>query len=593
VTTTQADDRRVVLLRDGRWPAIPGVCCLRHSLLAAFTSAGVGVEEASYDPSADRAPACVSPAALVIAESFDAAQAAADATSGYRVWALAFPPEQVFLGVASEFADRVADAGWGGFITDSELARESVERAAANRRARVVVFPPIARDRPCPHCRTATAVDTAAIPDVALLAYWRRAVVEERADEPYSFAAARLRGLSARWADQDWPGWSEGASTTPMQCPDDSFATEWTAATQDDCARRLWRSMRPTTRSGAPRRALLTGFDLRFARDLAERLATRGDLRMTVDEWPVVSTGSPQTEKLVDDAQSIFAEWARPNAVWLSERKRRDQVLVVRLHRYEIDAVFPREINIDNVDAVVYIAPQFGRRIRDELGWPSEKLVYVPNFLDVDWLDRPKLPQARFVLGFVGLELIRKRFDLALDLLTEVRRHDPRFTMRVRSVMPWDNRYAWLNPQERAHVGWWSARIERDPLLRNAVIFDPPGRDMGRWYRQVGFIVSTSDEEGCHSSVAEGMASGAVPVVRPWPGAVEVYDTRWVHVGTLDAVRAILAGADASAWTAAAAEAKAEIRRTNAPDMVISAWSDLLHGDIKGARKHFAHCAGM
>ena len=33
-----------------------------------------------------------------------------------------------------------------------------------------------------------------------------------------------------------------------------------------------------------------------------------------------------------------------------------------------------------------------GPRIRDEIGWPKEKLVYIPNFLDIDWFDRPKLP---------------------------------------------------------------------------------------------------------------------------------------------------------------------------------------------------------
>ncbi len=83
---------------------------------------------------------------------------------------------------------------------------------------------------------------------------------------------------------------------------------------------------------------------------------------------------------------------------------------------------YPRDIAMENVDAVVHVSPLVGRRIRGELGWPAEKLVYIPNFLDVDWLDRPKLPDARFGIGMVGMEWANKRLDLALDVLAEVRR---------------------------------------------------------------------------------------------------------------------------------------------------------------------------
>lgn len=36
-------------------------------------------------------------------------------------------------------------------------------------------------------------------------------------------------------------------------------------------------------------------------------------------------------------------------------------------------------------------------------------------------------------------------------------------------------------------------------------------------------MLSTSDIEGCHTAVAEGMASGAKPVIFDWPGAEDVY----------------------------------------------------------------------
>lgn len=332
---------------------------------------------------------------------------------------------------------------------------------------------------------------------------------------------------------------------------------------------------------------LVSGYDLKFAAGLAAALARRDGLRVTVDPWRELGHPGRLTRWRLGRADAVLAEWARTSAVWLAQRKRAGQFLVVRLHRFELDSAYPRQIPVDRVDAVVYIAPLFGRRIRDELGWPTDKLVYIPNHLDVAALDRPKLPEARFTLGMVGVEWSRKRFDLALDLLAALRRQDRRYRLAVRSVLPWHNPYVWARPDERAYVARWRQRLERDPLLREAVRFDRPGRDMARWYRGVSHLVSTSDAEGSHLSVAEAMAAGTVPVVRHWPGATEVYDRQWVYRDPDEAVAAVLADAEPDRWRQRAARAWAEIRCSHDPGRVVAAWADLLHGDPTAARAHF------
>ena len=553
-------------------------------------------------------PAALREADLVIAESLEVAADLKGRLPAARVWALALPPEWLpppasvafaplgTAGPAAAYTELLSSVSeWvGGLFTDSELARSSVERAASRTRVRVLLFPPLAADRPCPECAGASPAAVATPLDGTVepadqLAVWRSLADAPQAELPYSFVAARRLGLAARWAPAARWDWPHETQVSPLPTIADAAPEAWTASVQDGSARTALAAARPVSPQPprARRRALITGFDLKFARELGDQLAKRTDLTVTQDDWADVNKPSPHTDQRVAEAEAIFAEWARPSAVRMSRSKRPDQFLAVRLHRFEMEAPYPRDIVIDNVDAVVYIAPLFGRRIRDELGWPVEKLVYIPNYIDLTWFDRPKLPAARFTLGMVGIHGLIKRLDLGLDILREVRRVDNRFTLRVRSDMPWDNKYHWAKAEERDYAGWWSERIDNDPLLRGAVVFDRPGRDMARWYRQIGHMLSPSDFEGSHASITEGMASGSVPVVRPWPGAGELYAKQWLHASAAEAASSILASADDAVWRERSATAQAEIRETHDHEAVVRAWADLLHGDLGAARGHF------
>ncbi|MEV6970305.1 hypothetical protein AB0M47_34880 [Hamadaea sp. NPDC051192] len=639
-------DGDVLLLRDRRWPAAPGVCCWRHAIAETLTEAGMTVSTADLDPTPADPPESGPPGAgraarlprvvrrpaglayrgvknvtgamrtglqaytsegsrakaatrqlatdlhradLVVAESTGVAEAAlAAGAPGSRLWTLVLPRERLLPGRETGLAGQIARIApeIGGFLTDSELARESVERAAVTTRLRVEVFPPLAVDRPCPDCAQTEPAD---LPESAApLAIWHD-LLSGQPVGGYSFAAARWAGQGAAWDPAPLLDWTQAGRGVPLTIPAAEPAEPWTADQQRTAVARMTAATLPVrTGSARPRRrVLVSGYDLKFARELCARLDARDDLDVTLDSWPDLGRPSPRTSRLLAEADTVLAEWARPSAVWLSRHKRPGQHLIVRLHRYELDFPYPRDIDMDAVDAVVHVSPPIRARIRAELGWPDEKLVYLPNYLDVDWFDRPKLPDARFGLGFVGIDFLNKRLDLALDLLAQVRRKDPRFTLQVRSTMPWDNVYAWPRDEERAFVGWCLERISRDPLLRGAVHFDSPGRDMAGWYRKVGHVLSMSDIESFHLAAAEGMASGAVPVLRPWPGAAEIYAAEWIQPSVDAAAEFVLASADAASWAERGSRARAEIRRTADPVATVAAWADLLHGDVAAAQARF------
>jgi glycosyltransferase involved in cell wall biosynthesis len=359
--------------------------------------------------------------------------------------------------------------------------------------------------------------------------------------------------------------------------------------TMPQAAQRLRRYLAaaiPARRAGITARlnVVVAGHDLKFFRPLLDYLRLQPDLEVKVDQWTALGKHDPQVSReLAAWADVVICEWCGPNAVWYSKHKRRGSRLLVRLHRFELTAAYPGDLRIGAVDQVICVSKHYARLVREQLGWPEAKVVTVPNVLDISQLDRPKLAGAQFHLGIVGVVPARKRLDLALDVLAELRRNDDRYLLFVKSSMPWEHWWVWQNPEERAHFTAVLRRAQRDELLRGAVVFDDAGPDVAAWLRRVGFVLSASDDESFHMAPAEGMASRAVPVIRHWPGAETIYDTRWIHEGPPGMAAAIAACGDEQAWHEAAGIAHVQAAARWSLPQVSATWHRLLTTDLEPA----------
>ncbi|MBW8484634.1 glycosyltransferase [Actinomadura sp. PM05-2] len=330
---------------------------------------------------------------------------------------------------------------------------------------------------------------------------------------------------------------------------------------------------------GRKLRVGIAGHDLKFFTRLLDYLNSRPDMEVRVDHWSALRVHDPaKGEELLDWADVILCEWCGPNALWYAERKRPGQRLLVRLHRFELYADWPRKLAIDNVDKVICVSPHYRDLTLAKTGWPSDKVVVIPNWVDDKQLDRPKLEGAEHHLGFIGLAPSRKRFDLALDVLEELRRDDPRFTLFVKSKLPWDYWWIWQKPEERAHFEEAFRRVRRSPLLSGGVVFDDYGRDVAAWLRRIGFVLSTSDDESFHLAPAEGMAAGAVPALLNWPGADTIYDTRWIHRSTTEMAQSIADTVRLGRWDADRRDGRAQVRAAYGLDEVCAQLVDALAG---------------
>jgi glycosyltransferase involved in cell wall biosynthesis len=291
-----------------------------------------------------------------------------------------------------------------------------------------------------------------------------------------------------------------------------------------------------------PRRVFVSGHDLKFIRPLISDLSSSREFEIELDEHADhAMSDDTAARKHIPWADSVFCEWAMGNAVWFSRRKRPGQALIVRLHLQEVQARLPFlwQIHWHAVDHLVCICHHTYDWLCAEFPVLRGKAIVIYNPIDASGVfSLPKMPHSEFNLGFVGMVPKRKRLDIAFDILTRLRSIDERYTLHVKGRKPKD--YPWMH-QRKSELAWYRALEQRIDLgpHRNAVVIDPHGADMPDWYSAMGFILSTSDFEGSHQAIAEGMAAGCIPVIRSWDGADRVYPGRFVFDGIEDAVSKI------------------------------------------------------
>ncbi|MBW3606279.1 MAG: glycosyltransferase family 4 protein [Actinobacteria bacterium] len=324
--------------------------------------------------------------------------------------------------------------------------------------------------------------------------------------------------------------------------------------------------------SARPPRVLVATHDRKFFDAISTHLQHCG-VTVRFDQWDGhAKHDEVASAALRDWADVIICEWALGNAVWYSRHRRAGQRVIVRLHRMELDTEFPAAVAIDNVDRVVVVSELFRDKAVAQLGWPADRIAVVPNWVDTVTLDRPKLPGARFHLGLLGWIPHRKRVDRALDVIERLATDDDRWRLYLGGKLPWELRWVWMRLDEREYLTAQLDRIRESPVLRRAVSIDGNQRNVASWLRKIGFVLSPSDDESFHLAPAEGMASGAVPVIWPWETAPQVYGRRWLCADVDRAVAAITA----TDWETERQAAQRYVGEHYPLEPVVAAWADLV-----------------
>ena len=290
---------------------------------------------------------------------------------------------------------------------------------------------------------------------------------------------------------------------------------------------------------------LFCGHDLKFLTPVINFVKSMPDVSVVVQQTcghKMTLAEEKEAQNNIEKADIVFCEWALGNAVWFSHHKRAGQLLIVRMHAQEFQADLPylAQMDFDSVDTVVVICQEAVDYMAKHYPKAKVKLIYNP----IDIINRfscAKKAASDHHLGFLGMVPFRKRPDLALEIFEQCVAADRYFKLHIKGKRPSD--FPWMSSRKN-EMAQYEERFDR-PLTQSShktsVYFDGFDPNPGEWYAKCGFILSTSDFEGSHQAVAEGMAQGCIPIIRDWKSADRLYPKEYVWHDVSDAAGKILA----------------------------------------------------
>lgn len=187
--------------------------------------------------------------------------------------------------------------------------------------------------------------------------------------------------------------------------------------------------------------------------------------------------------------------------------------IICRLHSYEAFTEMPSQVDWSKVDQVIFV----NKSVREIVGHRLPATVPATIIYNGVQMERFALPSdkpATKKIGSVGYINYKKNPALLLYAFKKIHEYDPSYTLHI----------AGTHQDPRLEL-YMSNFLKRHPL---PVYFEGWVEDMPSWYYDKQFVISTSLFESFHYSIAEGMASGCLPLIHDWYGSDYLYPTEYL-----------------------------------------------------------------
>jgi|GEM_PF-3750478 len=289
----------------------------------------------------------------------------------------------------------------------------------------------------------------------------------------------------------------------------------------------------------------------------------------------------PLDVELLEWADVVFCEWCVHGMVWLTRHLPSQTKLICRLHSFEAYGPWPLMVDWSRVDHLTFVADHIREYLDDSLNLSRFKnltLSTVTPAHPVENFILEKNKDAAKTLGMMGYNNSNKNPLLALRILKQLTEADTEWKLRLVGH-DWSGKV--LTESEEKYRNEFYQFIE-DHQLETHVIFDNWTYDVQDWLQKVGFMISASTREGTHEAIAQGMSSGAIPVVRKWPlslrwkGAERRYPTALLFETPDEATQKILQISNEGSLSEKSKQFTEEAKQRFTPQVVVSQISEMI-----------------
>lgn len=282
----------------------------------------------------------------------------------------------------------------------------------------------------------------------------------------------------------------------------------------------------------------------------------------------------------MEAADVVFADWADRGAVWTAMQLPREVRLVLRIHSMDALSPWIHVLDWSRVADVVFVSTHLRDVVLAQVGQrlTRTRVHVIPNLVEMDRFSQVTHGDGPHrTLGLIGWAQTVKDPVWALEVLARLRAHDPSWRLQLIGT---DFQVGSVR-SSRDYAQDFRRRLVAEDVLGSIDFIDYTD-DLPGHLASVDHILSTSLRESFGVGLVEGVAAGAVPVVRDWPmvrrygGPHTLYPQEWIVGDVAAAVERIRATCDAGTWSAASARARAEATASFDPAEIARRYREVL-----------------
>jgi glycosyltransferase involved in cell wall biosynthesis len=243
-----------------------------------------------------------------------------------------------------------------------------------------------------------------------------------------------------------------------------------------------------------------------FGKDIAEHFNFHHNMRI------FQGNSIEEIRKLLEWADLAWFEWCDQLLIEATKLPKQCPV-ICRLHSYEAFTNMPDAVDWTKVDKLVLVNQSVDKVmsiLHPKVALPR---IIIPNGVDTTRFRIPSDKKYGKNVCSVGYINYKKDPTLMLQCFKAIHAMDPEFRFFIAG-----------DYQDPRFKFYFDHMI---PKLGIPVQFDGWIHDVPAYFKDKDFVISTSVFESFHYSIAEGMASGLMPLVHNWPGSENIYPERY------------------------------------------------------------------